>query len=216
MKGIYYISQGNHPEEHLENIQAVCSIGCQFIQLRLKNISHEAYKLYTEKALEICNQYDARLIINDHVEVAKKSNASGVHLGKNDTSPIEARKILGEEKIIGGTANTLDDCIRLANQKVDYIGLGPFRYTTIKKNLSSILGLDGYRKIISEFKKRKSETPVYAIGGIQTGDFQELIKTGIDGIAASGLLTGKTKEEMKQIIEQYNELYSIQYEKLFR
>ena len=200
MTNFYYISQGNQPEEHLENIRTVCSAGCQFIQLRLKDINFEAYQLYTEKALEICNQYDTELIVNDCVEVVKKINASGVHLGKNDMNPTQARKILGKEKIIGGTANTLDDCIRLANQKVDYIGLGPFRYTSTKKNLSPILGLDGYRIIISELRKRMIETPVYAIGGIQIKDFEALIEIGVYGVAVSGLFTEKSKEEIKKII----------------
>ena len=80
-----------------------------------------------------------------------KTGADGVHLGKNDMSPSDARKILGNGYIIGGTANTLDDIERLIKEGVDYIGLGPFRYTETKKNLSPILGIDGYKKILMAF-----------------------------------------------------------------
>ena len=209
MDNLYYISQGISPGDHLNNIHRACLAGCRLIQLRLKNISDKEHLCYAEKALEISKRYSAQLIINDSIEVAKKCNASGVHLGKKDSTPTQARELLGKERIVGGTANTLDDCISIASQKVDYIGLGPFRYTTTKKNLSPLLGLDGYRHAISELRKRMVKTPIYAIGGIRVKDFEALIETKINGIAVSSLFAGKSEEQIKQIIEQYQMLIKV-------
>ena len=92
---------------------------------------------------ELCYKYGATLIIDDEVQICKDLNSDGVHLGKNDMDPEEARKILGNTKVIGGTANTFEDIVTLVNKGVDDIGLGPFRFTTTKDNLSPILGIEG-------------------------------------------------------------------------
>jgi thiamine-phosphate pyrophosphorylase len=97
--------------------------------------------------------------------------------------------ILGNGKIIGGTANTLEDVLMRANEKCDYIGLGPFRFTTTKEKLSPVLGLTGFEKITSELSNRKINIPVYAIGGILLEDIGEILETGIFGMAVSGALT---------------------------
>ena len=188
MDKIYYISQGITPKNHLNNIKNVCEIGCKLVQLRLKNTSLEVYISTAFRAKEICNKYDAKLIINDNINVVKQVNTDGIHLGKDDINPLEARNILGNI-LIGGTANTYEDCINLINQKVDYIGLGPFRFTKTKNNLSPILGIKGYKNIISKLKKDRCFLPIYAIGGIKENDIEKLYKIGIYGIAVSGLLT---------------------------
>lgn len=89
---------------------------------------------------EICQYYNALFIVNDQVEIARQLDADGVHLGLEDMNPEEARKILGPDKIIGATCNTMEDIRLRAIQKVDYIGLGPFRYTTTKQKLSPVGG----------------------------------------------------------------------------
>lgn len=194
---IQYISQGRTPEDHLINIQKYCSIGGDWVQLRLKNIGFNEYVQYAKEAKSICKKVGATIIINDNAEVAMVSGADGVHLGKNDMSPKEARSML-KTKIIGGTANTLDDCKRLSDAQVDYIGLGPFQYTTTKSNLSPVLGLDGYWRITRDLSD--DSPPVCAIGGIEINNVSELIKMGVYGIAASTLLTKlNTKTELDHI-----------------
>ncbi|MDO3695824.1 thiamine phosphate synthase [Wenyingzhuangia sp. chi5] len=183
---LHYISQGASPKEHLENIQNACQSGAELVQLRLKNLSDKKILKTALEAREITNHFQTRLIINDHYKIAKEVKADGVHLGKSDTCPTEARKYLYTWQIIGGTANTLEDCKTLINKEIDYIGLGPFRFTTTKENLSPVLGLDGYSLIIQELK---TETPIIAIGGITENDIPELLKTGISGIAMSGEIT---------------------------
>ncbi|UTW66205.1 thiamine phosphate synthase [bacterium SCSIO 12643] len=192
----YYISQ----EYHLQNIQNVCEAGIRLVQLRAKNLKGQELLELALAAQQICKTHQATFIINDHVALAKEIHADGVHLGQNDISPIEARELLAPHQIIGGTANTFEDCKKLIAQKVDYIGLGPFRYTTTKKNLSPILGLEGYQSIVSKLKHAGATTPIYAIGGITQADFNDLLKTNIYGIAISGLISHQSPESIKDIL----------------
>jgi len=201
---LQYISQGKTPKEHLVNIGEVCEAGGKWVQLRLKNVDHATYLKTALECRNICDQYEAIMIINDNVGVAKAALADGVHLGLKDMNPIEARKVLGDNFIIGGTANTLEDCKKQMIDGVDYIGLGPFRYTTTKENLSPVLGLEGYKKILSEFSIQHSEIPVIAIGGIEVADMPEILKTGIDGFAVSGMLTGQ--DDLEEKIQQIKKL----------
>jgi len=193
---LQYVTQETTELSHIDCVKEACIAGVKWVQLRVKNISDTEYITLAKEARLICDLYDVVLIINDNVEVAKKIGADGVHLGKSDVNPIEARKILGKDKIIGGTANSVEDIRNLINCGVDYIGLGPFKHTTTKKNLSPILGLDGYytisEQIFNLLKDGELKTnipPIVAIGGIELEDIVDLMKTGIDGIAVSGLLT---------------------------
>ena len=183
---LHYISQGQNPKEHLENIQKACTYGAELVQLRLKDLSPKKLLKAAEEAREITTHFQTRLIINDHYKIAKEVRADGVHLGKNDTSPTVAKKYLGEYYFVGGTANTLQDCAALIAKKVDYIGLGPFRFTKTKDNLSPIVGYNGYLTILEELK---TDIPILAIGGITLNDVPEILGTGIYGIAASVEIT---------------------------
>ncbi|MBL4746462.1 MAG: thiamine phosphate synthase [Flavobacteriaceae bacterium] len=200
MAKLYYISQG----DHLKNIKNVCEGGVKLVQLRVKELPFKACFQLALKVKEVCDSYGVTLIINDNVELAGLVNAQGVHLGKSDRTPREARVILGSDKIIGATANTYEDCVALIGEKVDYIGLGPFRFTNTKQHLSPLLGLEGYRDILQKLKENGYNTPVYAIGGIEKEDVEALFKTNINGVAVSGILSGKTTAEIKT----YNEYIS--------
>lgn len=183
---LHYISQGETPQEHLDNIQKACGSGAELVQLRLKNVSEKTILETAEKARDITAHFQTRLIINDHYKIAKTVKSDGVHLGKSDVCPTLARAHLHSWQIIGGTANTLEDCQSLIAKNVNYIGLGPFRFTKTKNNLSPILGLNGYLSIIDVLK---IDVPILAIGGITKNDVSELIQTGIHGIAISGEIT---------------------------
>ncbi|MHA7944298.1 thiamine phosphate synthase [Formosa sp. 3Alg 14/1] len=183
---LQYITQGDTAEQHLEYVQAACSAGADWIQLRMKNFDEAIVLDTAKKAREITMHFQTRLIINDFYKVAKAVNADGVHLGKDDGCPLEVREYLGKWYRIGGTANTLEDCKNLIEKKVDYIGLGPFRFTTTKSKLGPILGIDGYKSILNSVQ---SDIPIVAIGGITLKDVPELMDTGIYGVAVSGELT---------------------------
>lgn len=183
---LHYISQGNTPLEHLKNIQKACTYGVELVQLRIKNESEESVLKTAREAKAITAHFQTRLIINDYYKIAKEVKADGVHLGQTDADPAEVRKILGNSFTIGGTANTLEDCQLLLKKQVDYIGLGPFSFTTTKKNLSPIIPLEEYQRIAKEINGR---VPIIAIGGITLEDAPAILKTGVDGLAVSGDFT---------------------------
>lgn len=183
---LHYISQGATPKEHLENIQKACASGIELVQLRLKKTSEKKVLNFAHEAREITGHFQTRLMINDHYKIAKEVKADGVHLGKSDVNPTVSRKYLYTWQMIGGTANTLTDCEALIAKEVDYISLGPFRYTTSKDNLSPVLGLNGYAAILDVLK---TKTPIIGVGGITTADVSDLLETGISGLAVSAAIT---------------------------
>ncbi len=184
--GIMYISDYSICHTIAEQVEAVCKGGIRWIQLRMKDSTDEDMLSTGKLVKEVCDRYGATLIINDRVTIAKTLNADGVHLGKDDMNPLEARKVLGDNKIIGATCNSFDDIQERSHQNVDYIGLGPFRYTTTKKNLSPVIGMEGYKKLISMCEKSGINIPMFAIGGITVDDFAGIMSTGMTGIALSG------------------------------
>jgi thiamine-phosphate pyrophosphorylase len=195
LKKIQYISQGDSPEQQLANISKALDAGCKWIQLRYKNKSIEEVRTLAKMVQKICRAYDATFIINDHVQVASEINADGVHLGLDDISVMEAKAVL-KNKIIGGTANTLEDVLQRVNEKCDYIGLGPFRFTATKEKLSPILGIEGYQEILKELKNRNIDIPIYAIGGIEIEDIEKVEQAGVYGVAVSGLITHHKNPEI--------------------
>ncbi len=183
---LHYISQGSSPKEHLENIQKACTSGAELVQLRLNSSAEKKLLKFAAEAREIIAHFQTRLIINDNYKVAKEVKADGVHLGKTDSCPTVARKHLYTWQFIGGTANTLQDCQALIEKEVDYISLGPFRFTETKDNLPPALGLNGYAAIIDVLN---TETPILGVGGITTDDVAAILETGISGLAVSGTIT---------------------------
>ena len=185
-----YISHFTQQISYAEGIRMALEGGCRWIQLRMKDAPAEEIIACAEEVLPLCRRHGAKFLLDDHVELVRQLGADGVHLGKNDMPVDEARKILGSDIIIGGTANTIEDIIRLHKQGADYIGCGPFRFTTTKKNLSPILGLDGYKSIVLKMKELGIDLPIVAIGGITVEDIPAVMGTGVSGIALSGAILG--------------------------
>ena len=187
---LQYISHFTQQISYAEGIRMALEGGCRWIQLRMKDAPAEEIIACAEEVLPLCRRHGAKFLLDDHVELVRQLGADGVHLGKNDMPVDEARKILGPDIIIGGTANTIEDIIRLHKQGADYIGCGPFRFTTTKKNLSPILGLDGYKSIVLKMKELRIDLPIVAIGGITVEDIPAVMVTGVSGIALSGAILG--------------------------
>lgn len=183
---LHYLSQGSSPKEHLENIQKACASGAELVQLRLTTTSDKKFLKFVTEAREITAHFQTRLILNDHYKIAKEIKADGVHLEKTDSCPTVARKYLHTWQIIGGTANTLQECEALIDKEVDYISLGSFRINATKDNSSPVLGLNGFTVITEALK---TETPIIGFGVITTEDVKDILETGVSGIAVSDEIT---------------------------
>ena len=202
MTQVKFITHHTERYSYLDAAHMALEGGCRWVQLRMKDTPVDEMEPVALSVQALCRQYKATFIIDDQVELAGRLHADGVHLGKNDMPIAKARGLLGEGYIIGGTANTFEDVRIHYEAGADYIGCGPFRYTATKKNLSPILGLEGYTGILDRMRKEDIHLPVVAIGGITAEDIPALMRTGVNGIALSGTVLHAPHpiEEMKKII----------------
>lgn len=208
---LYFITMDDAPAGPLEQIEAACGAGIRWVQLRMKQASDAEFLETALAAKSICAQWDCRLIINDRVGVAKAIGADGVHVGKEDMTVGEARRLMGEGRIVGGTANTLEDIRGHYLGGADYVGLGPYRYTTTKKNLSPVLGLEGYRRVMDGLKEEGIDIPVVGIGGIGAADVGPLLEAGLRGVAFSGMLV-YAKDRAGLVRDLNDKIFSLCYE----
>lgn len=185
---LQFITHTTEKYSYFDSARMALEGGCRWIQLRMKDTPIDVMEQEALRVQALCKEYDAIFIIDDQVELAQKIKADGVHLGLSDMLVAEARKILGEEFIIGATANTFDYIKSHYQAGADYIGLGPFRYTTTKKNLSPVLGLQGYSDILTRMKAEGIDLPLVAIGGITYNDLSDLKRVGISAVALSGAI----------------------------
>lgn len=184
---LQFITHFSEQYSYIDSARLALEGGCRWIQLRMKDADEALLEETAIIVQKMCKNYGATFIIDDNVLLAKKIKADGVHLGKNDMPVAEARKILGEDFIIGGTVNSFEDIEKvLSNATPDYFGCGPFRFTTTKQKLAPILGLDGYKNIISKMKEKNIQIPLVAIGGIGKEDVPSILECGVGGIALSG------------------------------
>ena len=203
MKQLQFITHYTDKYSYYDSARMALEGGCRWIQLRMKEATEKEVEEEALRIQSLCKEYEAIFVIDDHVELVKRIHADGVHLGKKDMPILQARQLLGEEFNIGGTANTFEDVQKHAADGADYIGCGPFRFTTTKQKLSPILGLDGYRSILAQMKEEGLSIPVVGIGGITREDIPALKAVGLSGIALSGgiLKAGNPVREMETIIQ---------------
>lgn len=200
---IQFISHYTDQYSYLDSIRLALEGGCRWVQLRMKDASIQDFLRIGKEVRRLCDSYQATFILDDHVELVREIGADGVHLGKKDMPVAEARKTLGNDCIIGGTANTFDDVKMHYEASANYIGCGPFRFTTTKQGLAPVLGLEGYRSIIAQMSAEGIDLPMVAIGGITAEDIPAIMQTGVSGIALSGavLRAADPVAEMKRLTE---------------
>ena len=200
---VQFITHHTDRYSYIDSAALALKGGCKWVQLRMKDADKELIYNTALQIKALCQEYNATFIIDDHVDIAKSVGADGVHLGKLDMPIAEARQLLGDKFLIGGTANTFHDVKNHYEAGADYIGCGPLRYTTTKSNLSPILGYDGYQKIIEQMRVAQINIPIVAIGGIAESDIAHLMQIGLNGIALSGsiLRAENPINEMNNIIK---------------
>lgn len=196
MDRIYFITHQNEKYSYIESAKLALDCGIRLIQLRMKQSSENEILNTAYILKEECDKYGAKLIMNDNADLALKIGAYGVHIGQNDEAISIVRNKIKENQIIGMTCNTKEQILKAIEQKADYIGLGPYRFTNTKQNLSPILGIEGYRNL-------NCDIPIYAIGGIRLEDVEKLAQTKVYGIALSSLIL-ESKEPEKLVKELRN------------
>lgn len=201
--GLQFITHFTERHTYLDSARIALEGGCRWVQLRMKDADEGLFVATAREVRALCDRFGATFIIDDHAELVGATGADGVHLGKNDMPVAEARRMLGPDIVIGGTANTFDDVKALAEAGADYIGCGPFRFTTTKQRLSPVLGLEGYRDIVRRMRESDISLPIVAIGGITFDDIGPIMRTGVTGIALSGsvLRADDPMAEMRRVVE---------------
>lgn len=166
-------------------VEAAIKGGVTLVQVREKNASTREFYEVAKEVQEVTLKYNIPLLINDRIDIALAINADGVHLGQGDM-PIElARKILGENKIIGISANNKKEALEAQNNGADYVGLGPVFYTGTKKDINEPTGLTGLNKIAKSIN-----IPSVAIGGINKENAKSVLEAGVNGLSVISAILG--------------------------
>ena len=187
------ITQDGGPMPHAEQASRLCAAGVRFLQLRMKDAPRAEWLATAREVAAICRAVGALCIINDSVEIALEVGADGAHLGQKDMDWREARRRLGPERILGGTVNRLDEAEKAVRAGcLDYVGIGPLRFTRTKKELAPLQGYEGLRGLLAVL----DGIPAWAIGGIELDDLATIRAMGAAGTAVcSALLRNDTIDE---------------------
>ncbi len=177
--------------------------GATFVQIREKNLDEQEFEEEAIQLKKLCAEYKIPFVVNDNVQLAKKIDADGVHIGQDDMNPLEARKILGEHKIIGVSAQTVEEAILAEKQGADYLGVGAVFHTGSKDDAIEVPP-ETLKSICKAVK-----IPVVAIGGITKDNLHELKNSGICGISVISAIfaqkditaaTKDLKERVKKLL----------------
>jgi thiamine-phosphate pyrophosphorylase len=164
---------------HAEQVARMMAGGTRFIQLREKYATPEEFYREAGKAMEIAHAQGVKVIINDRVDIALALKADGVHLGQDDMPPTAARKLLGDQAIIGFSTHNIEQVIAAMTLPLDYIAFGPIFSTKTKENPDPVVGLDNLRLV----RKQLGDFQLVAIGGIDENNFRDVLKGGADSVA---------------------------------
>lgn len=179
---------------HEEIVMAALGAGVRWIQYREKNKSRREIFNEALRLRHMTEEFGARLIVNDHADIAVAVDADGVHLGQANLPLIEARKVM-ENKIIGISTHSMKEAIRAEKEGADYIGFGPVFHTETK-DAGVPKGVDALREI-----KQSIKIPVVAIGGISAENLESVLETGVDAVAvASAILRGNIPKNAEYYI----------------
>lgn len=199
---LHYITHDIPHLTHIEQVQLACEAGAKWIQYRCLSKADNALLMDINAIAEICDDWGTTLIVNNHIHLNGKADIQGFHIEDTDADFIALRKQVGDDITIGGSANTLEGLIRIAEEGADYAVLGPFATTETKPNNFSLITLEQYKSIANELKNSELSIPVFAVGGIKIYDVEVLMQTGIYGIAVSGSINFAD-----DFIEAYQDFY---------
>lgn len=173
---------------HIEQAQIACEAGAKWIQYRCLTKGDDELLADINEIAVICDDWGATLIVTDHIHLVGEADIQGFHMENMDEDFIALRKKIGEEYTLGGSANTIENLIRLAKEGADYAGFGPFSITTTKPNNAQLIGYKGYDYAVEQLKIQHINLPFLAVGGVCLTDVETLLASGIYGIAVSSAI----------------------------
>ena len=201
---MYFITDSTNysEDEFLYRVEEACKGGVTLVQLREKERTTREYITFAEKVHEITLRYDIPLIIDDRVDVALAAGAEGVHVGQSDMPVAAARKLMGDNKIVGATTKTVPQAIEAYEQGADYLGVGAI-YPTTTKVKTVLTSVETLKEIVQAVPIK-----VNAIGGLNKDNIHVLKGSGIDGICAvSAIMKAESPcDAAKELREAFDEL----------
>jgi thiamine-phosphate pyrophosphorylase len=199
----HYLTQDLPNRSHAEQAQMACSAGANWVQYRCLTKSDDELIDEINEIASICDDWGATLIITNHYHLLDRVDAQGVHIEDFDAGLIAIRAHISDEKTLGASATNIERLLAIQQLGVvDYCGYGPFAHTDTKPNNEALLGFEGYRLL----QRQPIEIPVIAVGGIQLGDVEHLLKTGVYGIAVSAAIN-LSVDPAGTIKEFYRKIY---------
>ncbi|HEX8775759.1 MAG TPA: thiamine phosphate synthase [Pyrinomonadaceae bacterium] len=175
---------------HAEQVARLGAGGATLVQLREKHLSPREFYLEARAALRVARERGVRLIINDRVDIALALGADGVHLGQDDLGPEAARRLLGDDAIIGFSTHNIEQAKEAARLPVDYIAIGPVYPTSSKENPDPVVGVEELRRI----RRAIGPTPLVAIGGITRLNARAALSAGAESVACISDLLARPAE----------------------
>lgn len=200
---LHFITHDIPQHTHIEQVQLACEAGAKWIQYRCLSKADDELLADLNVIAEVCDDWGATLIVTNHIHLKGKADIQGFHIEDMAADFIALREQIGEEFTLGGSANTIDHLIRLANEGADYAGFGPFKLTTTKPNDLPLLGIKGYADAIAKLKSEDIDFPILAVGGVSLTDVAELLNTGIYGVAVSSAI-----HQAEDLYEAYQDFYN--------
>jgi len=196
------ITQNSGPLPHVIQVKRLCDAGVKWIQLRMKDTPYQLWLDTAREASKICKDSGTIFIVNDSVEIALEVDADGVHLGRTDLEWREARRLIGPDKILGGTVNYIHEAQKAVQAEcMDYVGVGPLRFTQTKKELAPLQGYEGICQLIQNLHT----IPAWAIGGIEVSDVALCRDLGAAGTAVCSALlrNDRINENVNRFLEAW-------------
>lgn len=185
---------------HAEQVARLAAGGATLVQLREKLMTPREFYAEAEAAVRVARESGVRLIINDRADIALAAGADGVHLGQDDLDPAAARRLLGDDAIIGFSTHSVEQAALAAKiYPLDYIAVGPVFATTSKANPDPVIGLEGLRRV----REVVGAIPLVAIGGITLANARAALAAGADSVALISALATGNQHEMTRRTQEF-------------
>lgn len=205
LNGLYAIIGPSHSHDPINDVKTMCTHGVRLFQWRDKsNDKHRMIDKCLQLKQEVINEFQGKLFVNDHIDVALESGCDGVHLGQSDLSVMDAKKHAGDRLMIGLTVSKRQHITEMDSNHLDYVSVGGVFATQSKKNAPEPIGIVGLQQHIKHIKYIDDQLPIFCISGINRYNITQVLDCGVDGVAMAQAL----HEDIDVITKAYQDYCS--------